>query len=333
MSHTKIGLEERRAIAKWYGTVSVPQMAARLGRNKTSLYDEIRANGDVRAGASPGARFRQSDYTYDAEVAHPRACARRARTGVDGKSDELKSAALALLAKRRSPKQASMTLKQQGRPASHVWVHRLLVYLVATGVLPLSCRRRRGRKARAAVAPGGRAAIANRKSVACRPIEALLRSEPGHFEVDLMLGPRGSGVVLVAVDRMTRKMYVRRLRDRCSFRVSRAVVEMLRGTVVRTITSDNGGEFARHEAVSRRLGAGWYFCDPGDPGARGTVEHAIGRLRDYFPKGTPLPASCVRELALAADRINTGPMAVLGHETPDAYHWEMVDGAGLPLAA
>lgn len=75
MSHTKIGLEERLSIEKWYGTVGVPQMASRLGRNKTSLYDEIRANGDVRPGVSPGSRFRKSDYTYDAEATHSRACA------------------------------------------------------------------------------------------------------------------------------------------------------------------------------------------------------------------------------------------------------------------
>lgn len=333
MAHTKMDLKERQALARMLGTASIPAIAARLGRNKTSLYDEIRNNGDVRAGASPGSRFKLSDYTYDAGVADARSCSRRDRPGCSQKPPEVRSMARQLLWKRRSPKQVSMTLRQMGMPASHVWVHHYLVYLVAAGLLPLFCRRRRGRKARAAVPAGGRAAIRNRLSVDCRPKEALLRSEPGHFEVDLMLGSGGSGVVVVAVDRMTRKMYVRRLRDRCSFRVSRALVGMLSGTVVRTITSDNGGEFARHEAVSRRLGARWYFCKPGDPGARGTVEHAIGRLRDYFRKGTRLAASCRASLRSAADSINTCPLAVLGGETPDAFHWEAVDGAGLLLAA
>ena len=41
MAHTTIDVKEYRAIAKMPGTANVPAIATRLGRNKTSLYDEV----------------------------------------------------------------------------------------------------------------------------------------------------------------------------------------------------------------------------------------------------------------------------------------------------
>ena len=56
----------------------------------------------------------------------------------------------------------------------------------------------------------------------------------------------------------------------------------------RTITHDNGGEFARHEAVTDAIGLHAYFCDPHSPWQRGGIENANGRLRRDLPRKTSL---------------------------------------------
>ena len=55
---------------------------------------------------------------------------------------------------------------------------------------------------------------------------------------------------------------------------------------VRTITSDNGKEFAGHAAVAEALGAGFFFATPYHSWERGLNEHVNGLVRQYFPKGT-----------------------------------------------
>ena len=46
----------------------------------------------------------------------------------------------------------------------------------------------------------------------------------------------------------------------------------------KTMTSDNGTEFARHSRLSR-LAVQTFFCDPHAPWQKGGIENAIGRMR------------------------------------------------------
>jgi len=54
----------------------------------------------------------------------------------------------------------------------------------------------------------------------------------------------------------------------------------------RTITYDNGKEFASHAEIVAALGAKSYFAKPYPRGKRGLNEHTNGLVRQYFPKGT-----------------------------------------------
>ena len=89
----------------------------------------------------------------------------------------------------------------------------------------------------------------------------------------------------------------------------------------RTLTFDNGPEFAGHVAVGEALGAETYFADPYSSWQRGTNEWLNGRLRRHFPKGTPLLGVTDAALQSALDKINSKPMKVLGWRTPhEAYY-------------
>ncbi|WP_418312547.1 IS30 family transposase [Piscirickettsia salmonis] len=54
----------------------------------------------------------------------------------------------------------------------------------------------------------------------------------------------------------------------------------------KTITSDNGTEFAGHEAISKITEADFYFARPYRSCDRGLNEHTNGLIRRFLPKGT-----------------------------------------------
>ena len=55
----------------------------------------------------------------------------------------------------------------------------------------------------------------------------------------------------------------------------------------RTLTFDNGTEFARHHQL-HDLGVETFFCDTHSPWQKGGVENAIGRIRRTLPRKTDL---------------------------------------------
>ena len=76
---------------------------------------------------------------------------------------------------------------------------------------------------------------------------------------------------------------------------------------IKTITSDNGVEFALHLAIASELNAQYYFADPYSSYQRGSNEHGNGMIRRYFPKGTDFSLVTEDELQLALYKINHLP--------------------------
>lgn len=64
-----------------------------------------------------------------------------------------------------------------------------------------------------------------------------------------------------------------------------AAIKAETGRVVRTITSDNGGEFGEHAEISKIYGFDRYFCHPYCSWERGLNENTNGLIRDFLPKG------------------------------------------------
>ena len=89
----------------------------------------------------------------------------------------------------------------------------------------------------------------------------------------------------------------------------------------RTLTLDNGKEFAGHEDVAEQAQADVFFADPHAPWQRGTDENANGLLREYFPKDTPLDDLPPDKLDEALRKLNNRPRKSLGWETPNEVHF------------
>lgn len=99
----------------------------------------------------------------------------------------------------------------------------------------------------------------------------------------------------------------------------KAMVELLKPLVccVKTITTDNGGEFALHERLDQQLGCTSYFCRPYASCQRGSNENANGLIRQYLPKKRDLSTVTQEEVDLIMDRLNNRPRKRLGFKTPN----------------
>ena len=84
----------------------------------------------------------------------------------------------------------------------------------------------------------------------------------------------------------------------------------------KTITLDNGKEFADHEFIARCLQAKAYFAHPYCSWELGLNENTNGLLRQYFPKGTDLSGYSQEYLDAVADEINGRPRMTLGWSKP-----------------
>ena len=87
--------------------------------------------------------------------------------------------------------------------------------------------------------------------------------------------------------------------------------------IFRSITFDNGKEFALHKSVSSRLNCKTYFATPYHSWERGNNENVNGLLRQYFPKGESLNNVTEEAVKQAQDKINHRPKRVLGYNVPD----------------
>ncbi|OCQ52250.1 Integrase core domain protein [Photorhabdus australis subsp. thailandensis] len=90
---------------------------------------------------------------------------------------------------------------------------------------------------------------------------------------------------------------------------------------VKTITFDNGLEFADHEIMSKKLETqiyfAIYFAHPYSPWERGINENINGLIRQYFPKGTDFNEVSDQEINFVVNRLNNLPRKTQGGKTPN----------------
>ena len=84
----------------------------------------------------------------------------------------------------------------------------------------------------------------------------------------------------------------------------------------RSITFDNGTEFATHYSLRKDLGLATYFCDRYAPWQKGSVENAISRLRRPLPRRIDLAKITLADLEKIVVGYNTTPRACLNYRTP-----------------
>ena len=288
--------------------LSVAEMARRLGCHRTTIYREIARNRCVEG--------------YRPDSADRRAWARKRRGSRIARSTRLSTHVADCLALGWSPEQIAGRMKREGlEPTVSTESIYRYVYSPAGRRAGLSRqlaqhKAKRGRRRR----NGAREpAIPNRMPIHLRPTKAHLRSEFGHWEGDLMHFRTQRDILLTLHERRSRLTLARRLLSKNADDTAQTIREELAGlpsTARRTITYDNGGEFARHEIVMDHIGLRAFFCDPHSPWQRGSIENTNGRLRRDLPRKTSLAAYTDDDIDSVIWNLNSTPRKCLDYRTP-----------------
>jgi transposase, IS30 family len=164
-----------------------------------------------------------------------------------------------------------------------------------------------------------RGRIPNQVSIEGRPKVVDQRRRYGDWEGDTVVGAKQSGAVVTLVERKSGYLLTAKSCDRKARRVARKIesrLERLPEPLRRTVTFDNGKEFADHDHIAQRLDLDVYFAKPYCSWQRGTNEHTNGLLRQFLPKGTDLKNVSWQELNHYTNLINDRPRKRLGYRTP-----------------
>lgn len=149
-----------------------------------------------------------------------------------------------------------------------------------------------------------------------RPEAANQRTRLGDWEGDTIYGGIGKGLVVTCVDRKSRLTCAALLQNRNKEQTKQAVIQALQGRKVRSLTLDNGSEFALFRELEHELRTTVYFAHPHAPWERGTNENTNGLLRFFFPKGTDFHKVTQPELDHVLYLVNSRPRKCLGWLSP-----------------
>lgn len=162
--------------------------------------------------------------------------------------------------------------------------------------------------------------IPNRQGIEERPKHIEDRVEVGHWEGDTVVGKNQDGFIVTVVERSLRLVLAVKTATKTADEVAQAIIESLLdlpASWLKTITFDNGTEFAHHEKIARELGAAIYFADPYCAYQRGTNENTNGLIRRYLPKGTSFADLSQEQLDEITNKINNRPRKCLAYRTPN----------------
>jgi IS30 family transposase len=305
-----LNIEEREVISQLrYGRRKARGIARRLGRHRSTIYREL-------------ARNRDSSRGYSAVRAQRRAEERRRNRPLVRKMDrpQVRREVCQGLTNYWSPEQIAGRMRRRRHPpscrASHQtiydWIRKQPDHRYWQGFLRFAGKRRRRRDRRGK--------IPRIVQIDRRPAAVSRRSRYGDWEGDTVLGTRRHSALVTHVERKSGYLLAAKIEARQSEAVNRASYELfqsLPAKLRRTLTLDNGKEFAGYEDLSRWTGIAIYFAQPYAAWQRGTNENTNGLLRQHFPKGTDFDRVATSELKRVVRLINDRPRKRLKYRSPN----------------
>ena len=275
-------VEEREVIAHMHGAGKMQtQIADRLGRSKSTISRELRRNrsrnGYWATAAQRKADRRRSERPWTAKMQRP----------------EVRRYVAERLRQRWSPDQIAGRARsdfpgdrrrQVSPPTIYAWIRAER----ARGGRWHRYLRRLGRK-RPDWEKRGR--LPSSASIEGRPAVVDRRSRFGDWEGDTIVGANRRGGAVTLVERKSGYLLLGKVPDLRATTVREAAAERYATTPAalrKTLTLDNGKEFAEHEQLAEEAALKIYFAKPYSAWQRGTNENTNGLVRDFFPKGTDL---------------------------------------------
>ena len=152
-----------------------------------------------------------------------------------------------------------------------------------------------------------------------RPDVINRRRRYGDWEGDTMVGKGRRSALATMVERKSGYARIGRSDSMRADTVRQVITRRMRdlpSTLCRSVTFDNGKEFAEHGRLARSLDLDVYFALPYCSWQRGTNENTNGLLRQFFPKGTDFTRISHQEVARVENLLNERPRKRLDYRTP-----------------
>lgn len=308
--YSHLSLWERQEIARLRATGwSLARIGEAIGRGRWTVSREVERNCNKDGSYKPGS-------------AEGRYMARRRRTARLDRAPELARFVVERLHENWTPEQISGWLKcgtERGlayicHEAIYAWVHAGAQKPDRLWKLLPRSRAKRGRRP----ARKPHSTIKDRHSIHERGQDVAARAQGGHWEGDLMFCRR-TRPVLVLTERKSRFTIVARLAGKTAAETAQAIMDVfakLDPDLRRSITFDNGTEFARHSLIAQALNMATWFCDAYASWQKGTVENTNARLRRDLPRKLDIDRMSDEDLQDIVLMHNLTPRKCIAFKTP-----------------
>lgn len=291
-----------------------------VGCSKSTIYREIKRNSTAKGN-------------YLWKNAHQKAMERRKRTTTNRGLDptlvwRIKQM---ILEHQWSPEQICGVLKTEGISVSIQSVYNI-INADDSGELKRNCRHPNfRRRAKGKHKPTKATNIPNRTSIHERPTEANGKRF-GDIEMDLIVDAYGHAI-LVLLERMTGFVMMEKLKHgKKAKHVAKAAVRLLFAyrKYIKTITTDNGSEFAAHMDITLGLSVKGmseikvYFTDSYCSWQKGAVENVNKLIRQYIPKRSNFNDFSDKYIKNVAKKLNNRPRKKLNFSTPKKEFFKQI---------
>ncbi|WP_281635297.1 IS30 family transposase [Flavobacterium marginilacus] len=317
MAH--LTLEQRYKIEVYRNAgISISEIAELVDKNKSVISREIKRNSDQRSGV------------YKAVLADKKALNRhKVKIKKCTLTSEVEANILFYLKQDYSPEQIVGRAKIDKR--AMVSKERIYQYIWENkrkGGLLYKHLRTKGKKyKKRGHLKDKRGLIIGRVDISERPKIVEKKSRLGDLEIDLVIGKNHKGALLTINDRASGILFMGKVESKEASAIQQKTIELLKDwkPIIKTITSDNGKEFANHRAIAEDLDIDYYFAKPYHSWERGANENLNGLIRQYFPKKSNFENIEEQQIKTVVNTLNNRPRKRFGYKTPNEIFAEKIN--------
>lgn len=319
MTYRQITRDERYTMAAYrVQGLSVAEIAARTGRDRSTIYREFNRNS-----------CHNTDGHYRPSKADDRARSRlrnsrRNRQYVDDDFAVVNQ----LLRKKYSPEQITGYLKKNNildRVPSHetiyqhVWRDR-----AQGGALWKHLRQASKQRRKRYRAYDSRGRLASKRHISERPKSVESRKTKGHWEIDTVHGRGSSHCIVTLLERKTGYVLIGKLRSKSTVDLNKKTIRLIKrhpGSF-KTITADNGTEFHQYQRIEQECETKFYFANPFHSWERGSNENINGLIRQYLPKTKSMEQLTQQQCDVIAAKLNSRPRKRYDFKSPEEIYFD-----------
>jgi IS30 family transposase len=310
-NYTHLSISDRRRFCTFLEMgLSVSDIAKKLGRHRSTLYRELNRNAEPEGYLPKAAQLKT------AERAQQKRPSKLQTNGV------LRDYVIRSLQKGWSPEQIAgrMRYHKLSFYACHETIYQF-VYRSRNKNLYYYLSYKKPKRQRRYDRQKSPCRYGKIRLITQRPEDIATRKRFGHWEGDtIQFKGTKEKVVTTLVERKSRLLFLIKNNRKHSHGVMDKIKEKLKGLpnkMCKTITFDQGIEFADYRHLEQHIKCKVYYCETHSPWQKGSNENMNGRLRWHLPRETDIAKMTQEELDKLAKKMNLCPRKCLGYKTPN----------------